>query len=343
MTHPFLTRGVSLFICIAMNQSLAAAETALTPPTDVSIAAHPEGASTDEDELIRRGIQLRRERSDGKALEKFREAFSIHGSPRAQAQMALAEQALGNWVDAERELLGALRNPDTWIERNRVALETSLAAIRQHLGLLHITCGTPVASLFINSQPTEFLPSREFSVPAGPVSIEIVAPGYIVDKRSLVVEPQQLVEVTCELVLLGNEVSSLPKQKVHDPQNAARMVVEPPAPVAKSGDTPRMLTWVLAASAGVLLSEALIAQLARERYVAKYNDDSACVYGELSREERCGRYRDQANLAEAFAIVGYVAGGAAAFGSALLFITPRSHAATGAATNSIGLGYGGSF
>src|SRR5688572_1092503 len=55
-------------------------------------------------ELIDRGVEQRKAGDDRAALELFRRAFELNGSGQALAQMALAEQALGRWLDAHQHL-----------------------------------------------------------------------------------------------------------------------------------------------------------------------------------------------------------------------------------------------
>src|SRR5258707_14137266 len=78
------------------------------------------------DEHIARGVALRQRGDDEAALAELRQAYDMGHGARAQGQVALAEQALGHWADAERDLTAALASAsDPWGARNRVVLETS--------------------------------------------------------------------------------------------------------------------------------------------------------------------------------------------------------------------------
>src|SRR5947207_7959859 len=108
-------------------------------------SAHGE-PRTETNELVAQGIQLRRQHEDAAAPDAFRRAYAIDHSPRTLAQMALAEQALGRWRDAERNLEEALRaTSDPWIERNRDALLAELTDLGHHLGRLDIEANAPGA------------------------------------------------------------------------------------------------------------------------------------------------------------------------------------------------------
>src|SRR5689334_843537 len=93
-------------------------------------------ASADADDaLIESGLRLRREHRDAEALEQFRHAYQAHPTPRTRAQIGFAEQALGQWIEAEADLTTALESrEDSWIASHVDALQTALTAIRQHLG-----------------------------------------------------------------------------------------------------------------------------------------------------------------------------------------------------------------
>src|SRR5437868_5098645 len=84
----------------------------------------------DADALIKQGVELRRARRDREALERFRRAYDLAPTPRALAQMGLAEQALSRWVDAESHLGRALEiAEDAWIAKYRTTLEASRVEI----------------------------------------------------------------------------------------------------------------------------------------------------------------------------------------------------------------------
>ena len=83
------------------------------------------------DSEIRAGITLREQALDVEALEAFRRAHALFPSARALAQMGLAEQALGQWRNAEIHLSAALQTAnDPWIRRRRSALIRALAFVR---------------------------------------------------------------------------------------------------------------------------------------------------------------------------------------------------------------------
>src|SRR5262245_3668291 len=62
----------------------------------------------DAEKLMSSGIALRRDHKNAEALDLYRQAWALAPSPRVQAHMGLAEQALGQWLEAERDIRAAL-------------------------------------------------------------------------------------------------------------------------------------------------------------------------------------------------------------------------------------------
>src|SRR5437868_5348964 len=129
--------------------------------------------------FIERGIELRKEHRDAEALEEFRRAEAIRPTAKIKAQIALAEQAIGRWVEAERDLQAALvASDDRWIASRAAALRGSLEAIRQHLGTLVVKANVDGAELWLNGERLGELPMNRLRAPSGTVHIEVRAKGY---------------------------------------------------------------------------------------------------------------------------------------------------------------------
>ncbi len=137
--------------------------------------------------LIEHGVQLRQAGNDDDALNEFRRADQIFASPHAKAQIALAEQALGQWVAAERDLRVALGSTgNAWVERNRVALTQALTQIATRLGSLEIRTETPGTQISVNEQVVGTAPLAEpIRVAVGTVTIELRSPGFVTQRRSV--------------------------------------------------------------------------------------------------------------------------------------------------------------
>ena len=95
---------------------------------------------------------------DAEALVVFQEAFSKGKTARAQAQVGLAQQALGSWIEAETNLKDALAKKDPWIDKNRSALATALKEVQARLGTVELIGGAPGAKISVNGEPAGVMP-----------------------------------------------------------------------------------------------------------------------------------------------------------------------------------------
>ena len=153
-------------------------------------AAEPTDTSIDED--IELGVTLREAGRDQEALERFEAAYRRSKEPRALAQIALAEQALGRWVAAEQHLTEALASSDPWIQARSRPLRRALAKIKSMLASLTVVIpGVDGATVVVNGQRrgTTPLPAA-ISVVAGRVVIEVSAEGYLPLTHRIELEPQ---------------------------------------------------------------------------------------------------------------------------------------------------------
>ena len=251
--------------------------------------------SASVEERLQKGVELRKQGRDVEALEEFREAYKDDKSFRVRAQVALAEQALGHWLEAERGLLFVLAaDDDPWIAERRKALQEALESVRSHLGWLIVESNVPGAELRIDGVKASLLPSVDpLRIVTGTHLLEVSARGATPVRRSVEVQGNARTREAFELHLAiapANEATESP-----------RTALKPHESRSLSLSTGTLAT---ASSVGLLLATGATALIIREINVAKYNDASLCVVGALSREERCGSYRDAANA------FGYVAIGA---------------------------------
>ncbi|MBX7195077.1 MAG: PEGA domain-containing protein [Sandaracinaceae bacterium] len=117
--------------------------------------------------LLRRGVDARVHGDDAGALAAFEEAHALAPElGRVTAQLGLAHQALGHWLEAEALLERGLASDDPWIGRNREAIEGSLAIVRGHLATLEITAPAG-ASVRVDDEPEGQAPPRSVRVVEG--------------------------------------------------------------------------------------------------------------------------------------------------------------------------------
>jgi serine/threonine-protein kinase len=160
-------------------------------------AAEPGADEQGEAERLRLGVTLREQGKDLEALDVFRQVFERGKAPKARAQMGLAEQALGRWVDAEAHLEEALAaTGDPWISGNRGTLEQALGVIRDRLGSLEVLCEVPAAAaaeVVVDGQTRGKLPlERPLRVVAGTVMVQVQGKGFAAVHRHVTVLAGQL-------------------------------------------------------------------------------------------------------------------------------------------------------
>ena len=102
--------------------------------------AHAEDPATESETHIQRGVELRGQGRNGEALVEFQLAYALEPTPRARAQVALALQALGDWLGAEQWLKEALQaHDDAWVARYSTELLGALATILPVKKALEVT------------------------------------------------------------------------------------------------------------------------------------------------------------------------------------------------------------
>jgi hypothetical protein len=155
------------------------------------------------DAIIEHGIQLREQGHDDQALIEFRRAYAVSPSPRARAQMGLAEQALGQWVLAEKHLREALEaEADPWISGRRVILMNAASAVAHHLGSLAVTgMARGSARVFLDGVDVGPLPLvTPVRVETGSRLLEVRAQGFYPVIRTIEVTSGSTARETVNLV-----------------------------------------------------------------------------------------------------------------------------------------------
>jgi hypothetical protein len=151
-----------------------------------SVVANPAAAADapDAEGLIRDGIALRRKGDDHAALKLFKQAYDLSRTARALVQIGLAEQALGRWGLAARNLrqaveLGQTSN-DPWIRKNRASIDSALEIVGRHVGQLEVTGNPAGAEVRVDGELAGRLPfSAPLTTTVGEVAIEVRAPGFL--------------------------------------------------------------------------------------------------------------------------------------------------------------------
>jgi hypothetical protein len=280
------------------------------------------GATTaraqDADALIKQGVELRREGKDQEALAQFRQAFDVTPTPRALAQIGLAEQALGRWVEAEAHVTKALEAAqDPWIAKYRDTLSQSRARIAEHLGTLSVSGGQEGAELRLDGQTVGTLPSaRALRLPVGAVALEVVANGRVVLARTVSIAPAAVTRED-----LGPP-APLPVASAPGASSDA---------AGPSWSGRRKLEWIAGGAAVGVGAVGAGFWLAGRHDANEFNgdgDNKSCRVQPSTLPAACQSLRDNGNRDYAIEAVAFVAAGALAVTSAVLyFTTPERPAA----------------
>jgi len=295
----------------------------------------------DAEAIILKGLQLRTEGRDREALAEFQRAAALKETPRGTAQIGLAEQALGLWVDAEDHLKHAVeQDGDPWIQKNRRVLEDALSEVKSHLGTVEIW-GTPEgAEVLLGGKPIGKLPNARTRVPAADIQLLVRLGGYVDVSRVLQVPKRGHVREHVELVPLPTEPAR-PVAAAAEPAPPAHATAPPPAsppPAVEHTPPPpappepaswhRPVKWAafglgLAAVAGGGAENVLAAVKANNFATSHCTKDSQ---GHIAGGSSCEQLdRDQANATK-LAIIGYSVGGALLVTALVLHLTEPSSA-----------------
>ncbi|WP_394827140.1 PEGA domain-containing protein [Pendulispora albinea] len=291
------------------------------------LLASPPLAAQSADALIAHGVTLREQGRDEEALAEFRKAYAVAPTPRAQAQMGLAEQALGLWTAAEEHVRAALgAESDPWIAKNRAPLAQSLKTIEQHLGTLDVR-GPAGAEVFVDGGKVGQLPlAHGLRLEAGGRTLELRAPGYQSTSRMVTILPDKTARETIELRPLRRpdpDQTTVPGQP---PPRASN-----PPPDAKPGSTQRTVGWILTGAGGAAIVTGIVGLIVRNAEVSGYNDDPQCpgMNSPLPNPPQCQSHVSAADRWKIVGIAGLAAGAAlGGTGVALVLTAPSGPHAT---------------
>jgi hypothetical protein len=279
---------------------------------------HARAADGDAEALIARGIELREQGKDDEALSVFKEAYGRSPSPRARAQVALAEQALGLWVSAEKNLEAALAaGSDSWIAKNRGPLEGALAVIRRHVGSLEVR-GTEGAEVFLDGVKLGTLPQSEpFRVEAGRRSLELRAKGFHPTSRSIEIPAGGAARETVQLV-------SMPERPTA--QGGGFTPGERGVTTVDEGRGQRVIGWSFAGAGAALLGAGAVSLLVRKGFIDEYNADATCpgIGSSAPQPARCEDRIESSRTWQTVSLVSFVAGGVFVAGGLTLVLTAPS-------------------
>jgi hypothetical protein len=309
-----------------------------------AIAAEP----AEVENLIRQGVQLRRDGQDQRALPLFQKAYELARTPRTAAQLGLVEMALGYMLDADRHLTEGLAAPrDPWIKKNRPTLDSALRAVRVSIAELFIDGAPDGSEVLVNGKPAGRTPLAEpIKVAEGSVNVEVRPPGRDPLSKSISVAGGKRQRVTFEL---GPAPTTSPPPLHSEPPPVAPPDRPTPAPEVSQEPDPkptpvtrddrssplRTAAWVTAGGAAAALGFAVIETFAWRARVRDFNNLTArpnekpdmvtnppiCETSAANRGGgKCSDLYDRIQGPQMMMIAGYAVGGALAIGSVVMFV-----------------------
>ncbi len=276
--------------------------------------------------LLRHGIELRQQGNNAEALAEFQRAHQLANTPRTLAQVALAEQALGRWVNAEMHLREALRSAnDPWITRNRAALDGALGVIAQHVGQVMVRCDVDGAELWIGERRAGALPlTAPLRVDAGEVEVSARSGERRVSQRTRV--------SAGETALVTLEFG---RQEATRGQETPVTVMTPPVvpheenvSTSRPGSTQRALGWIALVGGIAGLGVGATGTILREQAAQSYNDNNQCP-GEnappsVVQGPDCQGLLNDVDTYRALQLAGFVSGGVLSLTGIILLATAPS-------------------
>jgi hypothetical protein len=287
-------------------------------PASAPAAGSPSSLEAQES-LIKEGVEARKAGDDAGAVALFERANALGESPRALAQLGLAEQALGRWVEAEEHLTRALAfSNHPWISANASVLRESVGAVAQHLGSLSVEANVAQAELLVDGVSSGKLPlAKPLRLMAGAYTIEIKRAGYYPKTRRVVIDAGGMATESFSLQPEQAAPASVaPSSTVAGPRAATPAPAPPPA-IAKQAPGTRYGTWkwVALAGSGALAVTAGVLFGLREKNVHEYNSDASCPG--TSADQQPSNCDDRIAAGKLFGVLGGVSvGGAAVAGVA---------------------------
>lgn len=281
------------------------------------------------DAMVRRGVALRQQGHEEEALGEFRRAQAMSGEPRVLAQVGLAEQALGRWLDADRHLAEAQRAADDpWIRRNRAPLAEARAQVATHLGRVRIFAEAPGAEAFANGELLGALPMPEGApVVAGTNLLEVRAPGYVTMTRRAEVDAGHEARETFAMVREPAPAVAPAVVAAPGPMMPAASIAAPgpQTPGVRTGGARRAWAWATLALGAAGLGVGTFATARVVGAVSRYDTDPTCPgTSAATQPAACAAHLDDVATMQPLAVAGFVAGGALAITSVVLFATAPS-------------------
>jgi hypothetical protein len=335
-----LLRGISFILCTVIAGT---------------VVIRDAQAQEDVMSVVEHGVELRRQGRDADALAEFKRALAIQKSPRVQAQVALAEQALGLWVQAEQDLLSIIGHGsegDPWIRKNLATLSKALGVIQSHLGSLDLWGSPEGAEVYVDRKPVGKLPlEKPVRVAGGTMLLTARAEGYIETTRTVTVPGGGTAREHVELLRIVPSAEKVAQAKGeldsgHAQPVAAEPLKGPAEEIQRAAQSPeparrsvlRPVGLVLGIGAVAALAFGVVETVARQHDMAAFNDyawpnpadpahPTKSYCNTLDVKPECAPLRSAFDRSNELMLVGYISAGVLALSSAVLFALSANGAA----------------
>jgi hypothetical protein len=235
------------------------------------------------EELIRKGVALRRQDKDLESYDYFRGAYELSPTPRSSVQLGLVEYKLGYWVEAESHLeKGAASTEDEFIKKNRETIAESLAVVRSNIGFIAVKGGPDGAEVSVNGRVVGKLPlSNLIKCGRGYAEVLVTAPGHLPARRTLTVQPHQTEQL---FVALESASERQPAATVSHAPGTGKLAAE----VAPTAAQPMRVAGLIVGLAGLAAAGYGAVQSYRVQTLNRriWADDSTGVTHGQSTERR---------------------------------------------------------
>jgi tetratricopeptide (TPR) repeat protein len=298
----------------------------------------PDAARKQARALQVEGLRLLEKGDDRGALERFDEAFRLVASPKILFNRAKAHLGLGEEVEALSDFERFLDEAPYAPKRSREEATRAAEALRPKLAYLDVDAEDAGSTIRVDGKEVGTAPlPRPIVVAPGSHEIRVAKAGMNDEVRTVSPLAGQKLRVAVKLTPVAAPDTSTAKPALTTGPLLADKALAGGAPVEAEDDhtrsperaaTPeqpwqRTATWVALGSGVVLLGAGVTAQALRSSKSAQFNDTSN---GGQPCNERlpmagggaCKTLDDDIHQLQTWAIVGYVASGAA-FVTALIF------------------------
>jgi hypothetical protein len=214
--------------------------------------------------LLDEGDTLREQGRADLALLKLEQAYALAPQPRVLAQLALTEQALGRFAQAELHLTRVLASTgDAWIEPRRLLLEQTLRTVAGELSSLEVHCNVSGAVVEVDGQQVGKTPlASPLRIAERRATVAVSADGYFPVSQTVELQHGQLQRIELVLLRRTHEAGSLTLAGLRaSPGSAGELdaAQSPTAPDTDSTRKQRRWRWAAVASAAVVVVATVLA------------------------------------------------------------------------------------